>query len=102
MIFARSFRDESNPDQAFGSNIAGSVIGGLAESFSTLLAFRHLLILAIGSYILSAWTPSMRAKQAFPVNLIASLTATLDGSAAANGDIDARLIRYANAAPSCR
>lgn len=62
VIFARSFRDEPNPDQAFGSNIAGSVIGGLAESFSTMLGFRHLLILAICFYILSAWTPSMRAK----------------------------------------
>jgi SAM-dependent methyltransferase len=58
VIFARSFRDEANPDQAFGSNIAGSVIGGLAESFSTLLGFRHLLILAICFYLLSAWMPS--------------------------------------------
>jgi SAM-dependent methyltransferase len=62
VIFARSFRDEANPDQAFGSNIAGSVIGGLAESFSTLLGFRHLLILAICFYILSAWMPSTRGK----------------------------------------
>ncbi len=62
VIFARSFRDEPNPDQAFGSNIAGSVIGGLAESFSTLLGFRHLLILAICFYVLSAWMPSTRGK----------------------------------------
>ncbi|MGC1890353.1 MAG: hypothetical protein WA709_30430, partial [Stellaceae bacterium] len=34
VIFAVSFRDASNPDLAFGSNIAGSVLGGLAESFS--------------------------------------------------------------------
>jgi SAM-dependent methyltransferase len=60
VIFARSFRDEANPDQAFGSNIAGSVIGGLTESFSTLLGFRHLLILAICFYVLSAWMPSKR------------------------------------------
>jgi SAM-dependent methyltransferase len=58
VIFARTFRDEANPDQAFGSNIAGSVIGGLAESFSTLLGFRYLLILAICFYVLSAWMPS--------------------------------------------
>jgi hypothetical protein len=38
------------------------VIGGLAESFSMLLGFRHLLILAICFYILSAWMPSMRGK----------------------------------------
>ncbi|MBR0871270.1 hypothetical protein JQ633_12945 [Bradyrhizobium tropiciagri] len=58
VIFARSFRDELNPDQAFGSNIAGSVIGGLTESFSTLLGFRYLLILAICFYLLSAWMPT--------------------------------------------
>ena len=62
VIFARSFRDEANPDQAFGSNIAGSVIGGLSESFSTLLGFQHLLLLAICFYILSVWSPSIRAK----------------------------------------
>jgi hypothetical protein len=33
------------------------VIGGLAESFSMLLGFRHLLILAVCFYILSVWTP---------------------------------------------
>lgn len=62
VIFARSFRDEDDPDQAFGSNIAGSVIGGLSESFSTLLGFQHLLLLAICFYVLSVWTPSIRAK----------------------------------------
>ncbi|MGD1015583.1 MAG: hypothetical protein ABR863_03960 [Roseiarcus sp.] len=62
VIFARSFRDEADPDQAFGSNIAGSVIGGLSESFSTLLGFQHLLLLAICFYLLSLWTPSIRAK----------------------------------------
>ncbi|MGF6306751.1 spermidine synthase [Bradyrhizobium sp. i1.8.4] len=60
VIFARSFRDEANPDQAFGSNIAGSVIGGLAESCSTLLGFRYLLLVAIGFYLLSAWMPSRK------------------------------------------
>jgi spermidine synthase len=62
VIFARSFRDEADPDLAFGSNIAGAVIGGLAESFSTLLGFQHLLVVAICLYALSAWTPSMRLK----------------------------------------
>jgi SAM-dependent methyltransferase len=62
IIFARSFRDEANPEQAFGSNIAGSMIGGLAEQFSTLLGFQHLLILAICFYLLSTWTPTLRAR----------------------------------------
>jgi spermidine synthase len=59
VIFACSFRDEANPDQALGSNIAGSVIGGLSESFSTLLGFQHLLILAICFYVLSIWRPAL-------------------------------------------
>jgi spermidine synthase len=62
IVFARSFRDEPNPDIAFGSNIAGSVIGGLAESFSMLLGFQHLLIIAICLYLLSVWKPSMRIR----------------------------------------
>jgi SAM-dependent methyltransferase len=64
VIFARSFRDEPDPDHAFGSNIAGAVIGGIAESFSTLLGFQHLLILAIGFYVLSIWSPLSRRKPA--------------------------------------
>ena len=37
IIFAASFRDATSPDLAFGANIAGSVLGGLAKSFSMLL-----------------------------------------------------------------
>ena len=62
VIFACSFSAEADPHQAFGSNIAGSVVGGLSESFSTLLGFRYMLILAIGFYILSIWMPSLRSK----------------------------------------
>jgi hypothetical protein len=58
VIFARSFRDAPDPDQAFGSNIAGSVVGGLCESFSMLLGFSHLLLLAAFFYVLSVRAPS--------------------------------------------
>jgi SAM-dependent methyltransferase len=61
IIFAESFRDARNPDLAFGSNIAGSVLGGLAESFSMLLGFQHLLLLAMLFYLLSVWSPRLRA-----------------------------------------
>ena len=57
VIFARSFQDARDPDRAFGSNIAGSVLGGLSEPFSILLGFRHLLLLAMLFYILSMWSP---------------------------------------------
>ena len=62
VIFARSFRDVADPDTAFGSNIAGSVVGGLSESFSMLIGFRYLLLLAILFYVLSIWIPSTKGK----------------------------------------
>jgi hypothetical protein len=64
VIFAVSFRDATNPDLAFGSNIAGAVLGGLAESFSMLLGFQHLLFLAMLFYLLSAWSPRLRLASA--------------------------------------
>jgi hypothetical protein len=66
VIFARSFRSAAQPDLALGSNIAGAVVGGLAESFSMLLGFQHLLLLALAFYLLSAWTPRVRAVPAMP------------------------------------
>ncbi len=55
VIFAQSFRESPTPEMAFGSNIAGSVLGGLVESLSMLLGFQYLLLLAILFYVLSAW-----------------------------------------------
>jgi len=55
VIFARTFRSAADSDQAFGSNIAGSVLGGLSESASMLLGFRYLPLLAIAFYLLSVW-----------------------------------------------
>jgi SAM-dependent methyltransferase len=60
VIFARYFRDSDDPDVAFGSNIAGSVVGGLSEYFSMLLGFRYLLLLAIAFYLLAALTSAAR------------------------------------------
>jgi len=60
VIFARSFRDAPQPDLAFGSNIAGSVVGGLAESLSMVLGFQHLLLVALLFYLLSIWSPRVR------------------------------------------
>jgi SAM-dependent methyltransferase len=60
VIFARSFRDAPQPDLAFGSNIAGSVVGGLAESLSMLLGFQHLMLVALLFYLLSIWSPRPR------------------------------------------
>jgi hypothetical protein len=61
VIFARSFRDAADPDMALGSNIAGSVLGGIAESLSTLLGFQLLLLVAVAFYLLSVWRPRASA-----------------------------------------
>jgi hypothetical protein len=55
VVFAQTFRNTSNPDYALGSNIAGAVLGGLAESFSAVLGFQYLSLVAIAFYLLSAW-----------------------------------------------
>jgi SAM-dependent methyltransferase len=60
VIFARYFRGVAQPDLALGSNIAGSVVGGLAESLTTILGFQHLLLLALLFYLLSARSPRVR------------------------------------------
>jgi len=54
VIFAVSFRDSTRPDLDFGANIAGAVLGGLAEYASMALGFRHLLLAAIALYVFSA------------------------------------------------
>ena len=54
VIFAAAFRDSPRPDVAFGSNIGGVILGGLTENFSLMLGFNHLLLIAIGFYLLSA------------------------------------------------
>jgi hypothetical protein len=53
VIFSTFFRESTNPDMDMGSNIAGVVLGGLAENFSMVLGFSHLLWVAIGFYLLS-------------------------------------------------
>jgi hypothetical protein len=54
VIFAVSFRDSKHPDRDMGANIAGAVVGGLAEYSSMLLGFRLLLVVAMAAYALSA------------------------------------------------
>jgi hypothetical protein len=54
IVFAGSFARSSEPDRDFGANIAGAILGGLAENASMLLGFQHLMIVAIAFYALSA------------------------------------------------
>ena len=54
VIFAASFRRTAEPDRAFGFNIAGAMLGGLAENSSMLLGFQYVVLVAILFYALSA------------------------------------------------
>src|SRR5437660_2387983 len=54
VIFAASFRRTDEPDRAFGMNIAGAMLGGLAEYSSMVLGFQYLGIVAILFYAVSA------------------------------------------------
>jgi spermidine synthase len=54
VIFAASFKRTTEPDRAFGINIAGAMVGGLAEYSSMLLGFQYVVLVAIVFYALSA------------------------------------------------
>lgn len=54
VIFATSFKRTSQPDRVFGANVAGALVGGLAENASVVLGFQLLLCVAVGFYVLSA------------------------------------------------
>ena len=54
VIFATSFKRTAQPDRVFGANVAGALVGGLAENTSVVLGFQLLLCVAAGFYLLSA------------------------------------------------
>jgi SAM-dependent methyltransferase len=62
VIFAQSFKQAAEPDVAFGSNIAGSVVGGLGEALSMLIGFQYLLLVAAALYAMSAWPAAARPR----------------------------------------
>ena len=53
IIFSTAFRESTQPDVDFGSNIAGVILGGLSEYFSLIVGFRGLLVIALCFYTLS-------------------------------------------------
>ncbi len=54
IIFAAAFNRTKEPDRAFGVNIAGAMVGGLAEYSSMLLGFQYVVLVAILFYAVSA------------------------------------------------
>jgi spermidine synthase len=53
VIFAVWFRQSREPNQDFGINVMGAIVGGLAEYTSMLWGFRYLVIVALAFYLLS-------------------------------------------------
>ncbi len=54
VIFAASFRRSTQADRAFGINVAGAMMGGLAEYSSMALGFKYVVLIAIVFYAISA------------------------------------------------
>lgn len=54
VIFATTFARSTQPDRVFGANVAGALLGGIAENASVFLGFQYLLFVAVGFYLLSA------------------------------------------------
>jgi len=54
VIFANVFKRTTDPDRALGINIAGAIVGGLAEYSSMLLGFQYVAAVALIFYALSA------------------------------------------------
>jgi len=66
VIFAAAFRDSLRPDVALGSNVAGVILGGLAENLSLVFGFDHLLLVALVFYGLSALFGSRGSAKVLP------------------------------------
>jgi hypothetical protein len=54
VIFAVAFSRSLEPNRDFGANVAGAMVGGLAENTSMLVGFQYLTLVIIGFYVLSA------------------------------------------------
>lgn len=54
VIFAASFKRTTRPDAAFGINVAGAMMGGLAEYSSMAVGFRYVVLIAMLFYVVSA------------------------------------------------
>jgi hypothetical protein len=55
LVFAGSFKGTGpSADVAFASNLIGIMVGGMLEYTSLLIGYRHLLLIVIAFYVLSA------------------------------------------------
>jgi SAM-dependent methyltransferase len=54
VIFATTFGRSRHPDRDFGANVAGALVGGIAENTSMLLGFQRLAVVIVAFYALAA------------------------------------------------
>jgi hypothetical protein len=54
IIFARWFQQTKTPSSALGANLIGAVLGGLLEYLSLVIGLRHLYLLVLAFYAVSA------------------------------------------------
>jgi spermidine synthase len=69
VVFAMVFQRSDQPNVDFGSNVAGAMLGGLAESLSLVIGFNDVLMVALAFYALSV---VLRPQPAAPLALAAS------------------------------
>ena len=50
LVFAERFRDTAKATAAFGANLLGAMLGGLAEYLSLIVGYRHLLLVVAALY----------------------------------------------------
>ena len=50
LVFAERFRDTAKATAAFGANLIGAMLGGLAEYLSLIVGYRHLLLVVAALY----------------------------------------------------
>jgi hypothetical protein len=64
VIFATTFGQSREANYALGVNVAGSILGGFAESSSMLLGFNYLMLVGIGFYGLSWLAGALMGREA--------------------------------------
>jgi len=67
-IFAHSYKQTTNADLAFASNLLGAVFGGLVEYSSLIIGFRRLFLIALALYMLSYLALLLPSRKATAVN----------------------------------
>ena len=60
LVFAERFRDTATATAAFGANLIGAMLGGLAEYLSLIVGYRHLLLVVAALYAAAFAPPPAR------------------------------------------